>query len=634
MLKICVNPTAAGSIAAVRCQRCGRADRWLEMRRLYAVRSAVIAATLLLAAGSLTAFRAWGAPADPPARVGRISAVTGSAALRYFDTGASFDAALNIPVTTHTEIATLPGARLEVSVGATFVRLDGDSDIGVLLLDDTRLQIQLNRGSVSVHAFDQGEAEGVEILLPEGSVTLLNTGSYRFDTGTTVDGQALSAVTVFGGTAAFTSEATVLNVTEGQRAQLFGADPVSYMVGGAQSDAFDAWAAARDQGDAAPAALRYVAPDMTGYESLDPYGTWQQTDDGAMWVPDSVPAGWAPYGDGQWAWVAPWGWTWIDAAPWGFAPFHYGRWRNERGRWGWLPGPYRPRPVYAPALVGWLGAGSRPAGSSLPAGWFPLAPHEPYTPAFAASKAWLGGVNPAVRSAETPGPVKYRYASLRQAVTLAPAGALSAGTRIARAPAGPDAGVLAGVQVIAGPPRAAPAEPSVARTRVAFVPWAPQGGFRRPDVRTAAAPPPPPRAATQIAARTPSVPIDAGRSLPAGVRGPVAPGAPLAGSHYPRPAGPSAFERGPAPPRAVPPGLAAPAAGLVPGAPGILPRPPGIAPPAPGIMPPAPFIVESTLPPPGMPPPRGPAPPHPSGGGPAAARAAGEGHPAHGEGHR
>jgi len=64
-----------------------------------------------------------------------------------------------------------------------------------------------------------------------------------------------------------------------------------------------------------------------------------------------MPAGWAPYREGHWAWVEPWGWTWIDDEPWGFAPFHYGRWAFVAGAWSWVPGRLDPavRPVYAPA---------------------------------------------------------------------------------------------------------------------------------------------------------------------------------------------------------------------------------------------------------------------------------------------
>ncbi len=46
----------------------------------------------------------------------------------------------------------------------------------------------------------------------------------------------------------------------------------------------------------------------------------KRRNNGTVWYPQSVPTNWAPYRDGHWAYVAPWGWTWIDDAPWGFNP--------------------------------------------------------------------------------------------------------------------------------------------------------------------------------------------------------------------------------------------------------------------------------------------------------------------------
>ncbi len=70
-----------------------------------------------------------------------------------------------------------------------------------------------------------------------------------------------------------------------------------------------------------------------------------------------VAPGWAPYRFGHWVWVAPWGWTWVEDEPWGFAPFHYGRWAFVESSWCWVPGPVVVRPVYAPALVAFVGGG-------------------------------------------------------------------------------------------------------------------------------------------------------------------------------------------------------------------------------------------------------------------------------------
>src|ERR1043165_7170928 len=103
---------------------------------------------------------------------------------------------------------------------------------------------------------------------------------------------------------------------------------------------------------------------MTGYEELDQYGSWRSVADyGEVWYPSSLPADWVPYRDGYWVWEEPWGWNWVDAEP-----------------WGWVPGGFVANPVYAPALVGFLGdpgavlASTAVAGSLV--GWFPLAPGE------------------------------------------------------------------------------------------------------------------------------------------------------------------------------------------------------------------------------------------------------------------
>src|ERR1039458_5474729 len=131
-----------------------------------------------------------------------------------------------------------------------------------------------------------------------------------------------------------------------------------------------------------------TSPPESSAKDLDNYGTWQTVPTyGAIWVPTSVQAGWAPYRYGHWAYIAPWGWTWVDDAPWGFAPFHYGRWVSWGGGWGWAPGPMIGvgwRPYYAPALVGWIGGGGWGIGFGFGigggCGWFPLGWGEPFYP--------------------------------------------------------------------------------------------------------------------------------------------------------------------------------------------------------------------------------------------------------------
>ena len=60
---------------------------------------------------------------------------------------------------------------------------------------------------------------------------------------------------------------------------------------------------------------------MTGGAELASYGSFTQTQAyGQVWYPRDVPSNWAPYRDGHWAYVQPWGWTWVDNARWGVCP--------------------------------------------------------------------------------------------------------------------------------------------------------------------------------------------------------------------------------------------------------------------------------------------------------------------------
>jgi hypothetical protein len=165
------------------------------------------------------------------------------------------------------------------------------------------------------------------------------------------------------------------------------------------SDDFDAWVRSQDQADdraaaAAGQAASALPAEMTGAADLSQYGRWSSsTDYGTLWTPNDVPAGWAPYQQGSWSWIAPWGWTWIDAAPWGFAPFHYGRWVWINGHWAWVAGNWGARPVYAPGLVGWIGGPGFLLDGAPVVGWVPLGWDEPFFPPYWCSPVYWGLVN-------------------------------------------------------------------------------------------------------------------------------------------------------------------------------------------------------------------------------------------------
>jgi hypothetical protein len=324
---------------------------------------------------------------DVPGRVGRISLTQGQVSIGG-DVGAEMSAAqVNWPVTSGTMVTTAPGARTELRIGSTSIRLDGESSLEVTQLDDVNLHLRLHYGSASVHVPNEDVVPGFELETPQARVRLQTGARVRVDAGRIRD---TSAVEVFDGVALVDGGGSELTLRAGKGAE-FGDDDVRTVL--AQRDAFDDWSAARDRVTDNVTAARYVGTDMTGYEDLDRYGSWQTSDEyGPLWTP-VVGADWVPYRDGSWAWIDPWGWTWVDNSPWGYAPFHYGRWVYVNRRWSWAPGRHREHPVWAPALVGWVGGGGRPAS-----GWYPLSPHDRFVPSYRISESHVRWMNGDVRS--------------------------------------------------------------------------------------------------------------------------------------------------------------------------------------------------------------------------------------------
>jgi hypothetical protein len=332
---------------------------------------------------------------DPSARVARTSYLQGNVSFRPGTVDDWTSATLNYPLTTGDHLWTDDDARAELHVGANAIRLGPQTAFEIVDLDDQRVQLRLTQGTAIVRVRTLGDDDNLEIETPSGAVALMRTGSYRVDVST--DG-ATSTVTVRRGDAEVTSNDGTVRVRPYQTV-LFANDGASPDVrAAAPLDEWDQWSDARDLREDQSVSARYVSRDMTGYEDLDANGSWSEDPDyGHVWVPARVASNWAPYRYGRWAWVEPWGWTWIDDAPWGFAPFHYGRWAYVRNRWVWAPGVMVARPVYAPALVAFVGGShfnvSVRFGSGGGVAWFPLAPGEYYRPAYHASDRYARNVN-------------------------------------------------------------------------------------------------------------------------------------------------------------------------------------------------------------------------------------------------
>jgi hypothetical protein len=374
------------------------------------------------------------AQSDPPARVGRLAHIENQVDFRLDRNEQAAPASLNWPVSSGAVLETGQRGRAEVWIGSTAYRLGDDSQMEFSVIDDARVDVRLNGGSLAVSILDRDHLNDIVVATPDGDVRFQTPGRYRIDIYADH-----SELRVQAGRATFDGGQHVIPVAAGQKVSRWS-DGNDQLDADRKNDAFDRWVSNRENVTLASQSRRYVSPNMTGYQDLDAYGDWQTAPDyGAVWYPRAVADDWAPYRYGRWAWVAPWGWTWVDQEPWGFAPFHYGRWAIVQGRWGWVPGSIVSRPVYAPALVAWIGnpgwnVGFR-SGAAPAVGWFPLAPREVYVPAHHYSPNYIRQINVAnVRDVKIidrvgrGGPQEaFAYNSVPRAVTVVPANTLREG---------------------------------------------------------------------------------------------------------------------------------------------------------------------------------------------------------------
>jgi FecR protein len=320
---------------------------------------------------------------EPPGRVARLSYVQGAVSLEPAGSQDWVAAELNRPLTTSDGLwSDTPTSRAELDIGGAVVRVGSDTGFSFLNLDDNIAQMQVTAGTVSITVHELLENQTYEIDTPNVAVLLDQAGQYRVDVN---EAGNTTVVRVSEGQAEASGGGQSIPIANQQMMTFAGSSAIPASLGA--PDAFDDWTFERDREYEQAASQQYVPEDMPGTEDLDENGDWQNTPDyGYVWVPSAVAVGWAPYSYGHWAWVSPWGWTWVDDAPWGFAPFHYGGWARWRNSWCWVPGPRQERAKYSPALVAWVGGGAGVGGAAAAAGvnvgWFPLGPREVYVPGY------------------------------------------------------------------------------------------------------------------------------------------------------------------------------------------------------------------------------------------------------------
>lgn len=416
---------------------------------------------------------------DPPGRAGRVQVLAGRASLRPQGQSEWVDAASNRPVTAGDDLWVDAEGRAMVQLGSSTVFLDSNTAITITSIDTDTLQLGLNAGTVLLHVGSVAKNALVEVDVQGLSAVLERPGDYLISKNQ----QGAEAVTVRTGEAEVRIGTDHIAVREGQKlAHARPATPVRTLTPAGPADGFEQVCLSVDQKSSTLPALHYVSEDMVGYQDLDAHGTWSPTTEyGTVWAPSNVASNWAPYRFGHWAFVLPWGWTWVDDAPWGFAPFHYGRWVFWQNAWAWAPGPYRHRPLYAPHLVTFLGAQGGvgvSAGIGIGGGsvaWIPLGYNDPFMPGYAASYVYLRNINGGFVSVTHVGGRRSGYANfgVPGAITAVPLNAWSGGLAIG--------GVYLSVGAGAYSPRAFGAPlPPVGRPGNPYRPAGARAGVRPP----------------------------------------------------------------------------------------------------------------------------------------------------------
>jgi ferric-dicitrate binding protein FerR (iron transport regulator) len=207
---------------------------------------------------------------DPPGRAARLNYLGGSVSFRSGSVDEWTDASRNYPLTTGDHLWVDRGARAELHLGGSVVRLGPETAFSFLNLDDQTAQLRLSEGALSVRVTHLEPDEVLEVDTPNAAVTLLRPGLYRIDVRSDA-GQTI--VSGRHGAAEVQSGGSVFPVREGESAYVSGIDDPSYDVREARDrDDWEDWCSERDRRQVRSASCRYVSKEMVGYSDLDELG--------------------------------------------------------------------------------------------------------------------------------------------------------------------------------------------------------------------------------------------------------------------------------------------------------------------------------------------------------------------------
>ena len=183
---------------------------------------------------------------DPPGRVARIRYIQGSVSFAPAGESEWVAAVTNRPVTIGDQLWVDAKSRAELDAGAAVIRMNANTAVSFLNLDDRTLQVQLTQGAINLRIRRLQPGDIVEVDTPNQAFSVVEPGEYRVDAG--ADGNS-SMVVVRQGHGQVTGGGQSYDLYSGQSGRFDGTGTDSLtgqLITVSSPDDFDRWGESRD----------------------------------------------------------------------------------------------------------------------------------------------------------------------------------------------------------------------------------------------------------------------------------------------------------------------------------------------------------------------------------------------------
>ena len=337
----------------------------------------------------------------------RLSQMAGDIQIQSTGADEWYPATINLPLQTGDRLWVPKDAWAQVETrDGSFIRLDAESSLEILAVEQDSLQLYLAQGQVYLN-FKQRADSMLQVDTPVASIRVYDSST--FNVALAEDGN--TNISVFRGAVYAENRSGAVRVSAGKMLSI-GDDLPTLMTLGPPSE-WERWNKDWDEALAVDEeSVQYLPQELSVYgRDLNSNGRWIETSEyGYVWTPTVyISADWAPYRYGRWVWIGD-DYVWIAHEPWGWAPYHYGRWAHISSHgWCWVPPP-RNEVYWGPGYVSWVETEHHVA-------WVPLAPAEVYYGHGYYGPHSVNITNININTVRVPG-VNYRNIHVRDAVTV------------------------------------------------------------------------------------------------------------------------------------------------------------------------------------------------------------------------